>query len=113
MRLFETGNLLFPVDFSIELLTKIAEELGLTEAVSPASISAKEVEEDGEVTEITEEVEVTMKLLEAAEVAMLDVDNPPAADSEAAAVLRERLLLAAGSNEAYSRSNIAEDDRWW
>ena len=125
IQLFETGNLLLlsivqglsvqavpPVTFS-PLLAKTAEALGLTEVIKPASISEArvEVEEEGEVTEAPDEVEVTIKLSET------DFDilglSPPWSSveepSEAAAVLRERRLLAAGSK---LRSSIAEVDRW-
>ena len=126
IRLFETGNLLLlsrvqglsavqglpPVTFS-PLLEKTAEALGLTEVIKPASISEArvEVEEEGEVTEAPDEVEVTIKLSETdfdilgLSPAWRSVEEP----SEAAAVLRERRLLAAGSKP---RSSIAEVDRW-
>ena len=125
IRLFEIGNLLLllsnvqglsvqavpPVTFS-PLLTKTAEALGLTELIKPASVSARvEVEEDGEVTEAPDEVEVTIKLSETdfdilgLSPTWSSVEEP----SEAAAVLRERRLLAAGSKP---RSSIAEVDRW-
>ena len=126
IRLFETGNLLLlsmvqglsvqgllpPVTFS-PLLAKTAEALGLTEVIKPASISEArvEVEEEGEVTEAPDEVEVTIKLSETdfdilgLSPTWSSVEEP----SEAAAVLRERRLLAAGSKP---RSSIAEVDRW-
>ena len=126
IRLFETGNLLLlsmvqglsvqgvpPVTFS-PLLAKTAEALGLTEVIKPAaSISEArvEVEEEGEVTEAPDEVEVTIKLSETdfdilgLSPTWRSVEEP----SEAAAVLRERRLLAAGSKP---RSSIAEVDRW-
>jgi hypothetical protein len=126
IRLFEIGNLLLllsnvqglsvqavpPVTFS-PLLTKTAEALGLTELIKPASVSARvEVEEDGEVTEAPDEVEVTIKLSET-DFDILGLSAPwssvEARPSEAAAVLRERRLLAAGSKP---RSSIAEVDRW-
>ena len=126
IRLFETGNLLLlsrvqglsvqgllpPVTFS-PVLVKTAEALGLTEVIKPASISEArvEVEEEGEVTEAPDEVEVTIKLSETdfdilgLSPTWRSVEEP----SEAAAVLRERRLLAAGSKP---RSSIAEVDRW-
>ena len=125
IRLFEIGNLLLllsnvqglsvqavpPVTFS-PLLTKTAEALGLTELIKPASVSARvEVEEDGEVTEAPDEVEVTIKLSET-DFDILGLSAPWSSveePSEAAAVLRERRLLAAGSKP---RSSIAEVDRW-
>ena len=124
IRLFETGNLLLlsmvqglsavqglpPVTFS-PLLEKTAEALGLTEVIKPASISEArvEVEEEGEVTEAPDEVEVTIKLSET-DFDILGLSPTWSSEpSEAAAVLRERRLLAAGSKP---RSSIAEVDRW-
>ena len=125
IQLFETGNLLLlsmvqglsfqgvpPVTFS-PLLAKTAEALGLTEVIKPASISEArvEVEEEGEVTEAPDEVEVTIKLSET-DFDILGLSAPWRSveePSEAAAVLRERRLLAAGSK---LRSSIAEVDRW-
>jgi hypothetical protein len=124
IRLFETGNLLLlsrvqglsavqglpPVTFS-PLLEKTAEALGLTEVIKPASISEArvEVEEEGEVTETPDEVEVTIKLSET-DFDILGLSPTWSSEpSEAAAVLRERRLLAAGSKP---RSSIAEVDRW-
>jgi hypothetical protein len=123
IRLFETGNLLLlsmvqglsdqglpPATFS-PLLAKTVEALGLTEVIKPASISEArvEVEEEGEVTEAPDEVEVTIKLSET-DFDILGLSPTWSSEpSEAAAVLRERRLLAAGSKP---RSSIAEVDRW-
>ena len=89
-RLFETGNLLPlppppPVNFSP---VTVVEEGLVAIVVTAASISAKEVEEDGDVIEAVgvDTVGLMRKLLE---------DDP-----SAAAVLNDRRLLAAGSKPA-------------